>query len=196
MIRSFVVPRPRTIAVVIVALLLAIVAWQLGVVRGDAPTAHAALGVTITMKVTGQTQGVFKGDDNATGKNIGLLSVSGYQFDVTSPRDPSTGEATGKRSYKPIVVTHLVGGSTPQFLSAAARNETLKTVVINFYRTDRRGVNVNFLRVTLTNAGLSEVHIATSGAELLEDDSFVFQKIEVQEFVANTTFTDDQAVAA
>ena len=196
MVRSLVVARPRTVALAVAAVLLALVAWQLNMVREGAPTAHAALGVTINMKVTGQVQGAFKGDDNSTSKTIGLINVSGYQFDVVSPRDATSGQATGRHSYKPIVVTHVVGGSTPQFLTALVRNENLKTVVINFFRSDRRGLQVNFLRVTLTNANLSEVHDYTGSSELLEDDSFVFQKIQVDELVAHTTFSDNITEAA
>lgn len=191
MVRSLVVSRARTVALVLIALMLAIVAWQLAAVRGDTPSAHAAPGVTINMTVTGAKEGVFKGDDNSTSRTVGLLTVSGYQLELISPRDPSTGQATGQRQWKPIVVTHVVGGSSPQFLAAAATNEDLRSVVINFYRSDRTGKSVNYYRVTLTNAFVSDVHQFTGSNDVLEEDSFIFQKIEITDLIAKTSFVDN-----
>ncbi len=53
---------------------------------------------------------------------------------------------------------------------------------------------MNYYRVTLTNANLSDVRQYTSGGDVLEDDSFVFQKIEQHDFIANTTFIDSSQV--
>jgi len=178
-------------AVALVAALLTGVAWQLANPRAGAKQASAAVGVTINMKVTGQKQGVFKGDDNATAKGVGLITVTGYQFDLLVPHDPSTGLGTGKRQYKPLVATHVMGGSSPQFLDAAATNENLTSVVINFFRTDRLGRDVNYYRVTLTGAHIVEVHQYTSGADVLEDDSFTFRKVQQEDLIAKTSFEDD-----
>jgi hypothetical protein len=126
------------LAVGLAAALLTGVAWQIANPRPGATPASAAVGVTIDMKVTGRKQGLFKGDDNAPARLANLITVTGYQFDISSPHDPATGQASGKRSYKPVVVTQVMGGSSPQFLDAAATNETLTSVVINFFRSDER----------------------------------------------------------
>ena len=196
MTSASVVSRTRTVvvalAVALAAILVASVAWQLANQRGAVTQASAAVGVRITMTVTGVKQGVFKGDDNASGKvAAGLINVTGYQFDLTVPRDPSTGLPSGKRVYKPLIVTHVMGGSSPEFLAAAATNEDLKSVVINFYRTDRMGREVNYYRVTLTDATVTEVRQYNGGTDVLEDDSFSFRKIEQQDLIAHTAFIDD-----
>jgi type VI secretion system secreted protein Hcp len=196
MTRSLVLARGRAVlvalAVALAAALLLGVAWQLANPAAGVKTAGAAATgvVTINMKVTGQKQGAFKGDDNATGKAVGLITVTGYKFELVVPTDAS-GLPTGRRHYNPMVVTHVMGGSSPQFLDAAATNENLKSVVVNFFRTDRTGKDVNYYRVTLTNAHVVDVRQYTSGAEVLEDDSFVFQKVEQDDFIAKTTFIDD-----
>jgi type VI protein secretion system component Hcp len=59
------------------------------------------------------------------------------------------------------------------------------------FRTDRFGRDVNYYRVTLTNASVSAVRQYSSGAEVLEDDSLVFQKIQRDDLIAHTTFTAD-----
>ena len=197
MTSASVVSRTRTVvvalAVALAAILVASVAWQLANPRSGAITqASAAVGVRITMKVTGHTEGAFKGDDNgATRGGANLITLSGYQFELTAPRDSSSGAGTGKRVYKPLVATHVMGGSSPQFLHAAAVGENLTSVVINFYRTDRNGRDVNYYRVTLTNAFVSDVRQYNGGTDVLEDDSFVFQKIEQQDLIARTDFVDD-----
>jgi len=196
MTSATVVSRTRTVvialAVALAAILVASVAWQLANPRSGAITqASAATGVRITMKVTGHTTGVFKGDDNSTARGgANLITLSGYQFEVSSPRDASSGQATGKRVYKPLVVTHVMGGSSPQFLHAAVTGENLTSVVINFYRTDRSGRDVNYYRVTLTTAFVSDVRQYNGGTDVLEDDSFGFQKIEQEDLIAHTDFVD------
>ena len=197
MTSATVVSRTRNVvialAVALAAVLVASVAWQLANPRSGAITqASAATGVRITMKVTGHHQGVFKGDDNGTTRGgANLITITGYQFELTAPRDTASGAGTGKRVYKPLIVTHVMGGSSPQFLGAAATGENLTSVVINFYRSDRSGRDVNYYRVTLTNAFVSDVRQYTGGTDVLEDDSLVFQKIEQQDLIAHTEFIDN-----
>ncbi len=189
MTRPFVTSRSRALVLALLAAVLAFAAWQFAQARTATPTAEAAAGVTINMQVTGQKTGVFKADDNS--RQIGVIAVTGYQSELVVPRDAATGMASGRRQWKPIVVTHVVGGSSPEFLNSAATNEILTKVVINFYRTDRFGREVNYFRVTLTNAALSDVREYSAGTDVLEDDSFVFQKIDVQDLVAHTEFIDN-----
>ena len=200
MTRSVVVSRSRAVlvalAVACAAALLTGVAWQIANPRPGAKPASAAVGVTINMKVKGRHQGDFKGDDNAPARLAGLITVTGYQFEIVSPRDPATGQASGKRSFKPVVVTHVVGGSSPQFLTAASTNEVLTSVVINFFRTDREDRSVNYYRVTLTDATVSEVRQYTSGADVLEDDSFTFQRVQHEDLIAHTIYVDDWETVA
>lgn len=201
MTSASVVSRTRTVvvalAVALAAILVASVAWQLANPRSGAITqASAAVGVRITMKVNGTIQGLFKGDDNAGPRAANQINVTDYQFELTAPRDIASGQASGKRVYKPMVITHVMGGSSPQFLRAAATGERLKSVVINFYRTDRSGRDVNYYRVTLTDAFLSDVKQYSGGTDVLEDDSFFFRKVEQQDLIAHTDFVDDIGAAA
>ena len=196
MTSAMVVSRSRRVlialAVALAAILVASVAWQIANPRGAVTQASAATGVRMTMKVTSQRQGVFKGDDNPTARaGAGQITITGYQFDVSAPRDASTGQAAGKRIYKPLIATHVLGGSSPQFLAAAASGENLTSVVINFYKTDRSGRDINYYRVTLTTAFVSEVRMYTGGTDVLEDDSFSFQKVEQQDLIAHTDFIDN-----
>lgn len=186
------IPRARALALLLTAAMLAVAAFAVAAQRsGQLSTGAATAGVVhIEMEVVGAKTGTFKGDSVQKGHENQIL-VSGYQFELDSARDPATGQATGRRAYKPITVTHVLDAASPEFLNSCATNETLKSVVINFYETDRTGRLINFYRVTLTNASLSSVKHYSSGDTVLEDDSFVFQKIEEQNLVGKTTFIDN-----
>lgn len=193
MTRTLISERARVVALVVAAFLLAALLMAAGIGQQsktlNAGAATAGI-VHITMKITGQKTGVFKGDSTVKGQED-QINVFAYQFEVTSPRDPASGLPTGKRQYRPITVTKSLNASSPQILNAVATNENLKSVVINFYRTDRTGVLINFYRVTLTNANISLVRQNSSGDTVLEEVSFVFQKIQQEDLIAHTIFQDD-----
>jgi type VI secretion system secreted protein Hcp len=198
MTRSLVFPHARFLALAVATALVALVGLQLAGLGQSSTNAGAAVGgVHINMTVKGKKQGMFKGEDGATAKGAqNLIIVIAYQYGLTSPRDPATGLATGKRQHHPVVITHEMGGSSPQFLQADSTNEQLTQVVINFFRTGKNGKDVNYYRVTLTNASAVDVRQYTSGADVLEDVSFTFQKIEQDDLIAKTSWLDDWAVVA
>ena len=195
MTSAFAVPRTRVLAVAVAAALLALVASQLVAQHPAGNAGAASVGtVRINMTVLGRHQGNFKGDI-LTGKAASnLINVFAYQYSVTSPRDVASGLPTGHRVHHPLVITHELGASSPQFFEAITTNETLDKVVINFFRTQANGKEVNFYRVTLTNASASEFKQFSSGSTVLEDISFTFQKIEQQDLLAGTIAVDDWAI--
>lgn len=71
----------------------------------------------------------------------GVLTISGnvrefpilsLGFEIVSPRDPQSGLPTGRRMWKPIVVTKQWDPSSPTLFQAAVTNESLKEVTIEF----------------------------------------------------------------
>ena len=192
MTSAFVRPRTRVLAVAVAAALLALVASQLIAQHPAGNAGAASVGtVSISMTVHGKRQGNFKGDNPTSKGTQGVIIVVGYQYSVTSPRDLATGQASGKRQHHPVVITHELGASSPQFFAAIVTNEVLDKVVINFFRAQANGKEVNFYTVTLTNATISEFKQNSSGNTVLEDISFTFQKIEQQDKLAGTTAIDD-----
>lgn len=196
MASAFVLSRTRTVAVAVVVALVAVVAWQLTAAR-PLNTSGAAVGtVHITMTVKGHKQGNFKGDI-ITGKDASnLINVAAYQYSVESPRDLATGQASGKRQHKPVMITHELGNSSPQFFAAVVTNETLDKVTINFNKVGANGKEVNFYTVTLTNASISEFNQRSSGSTVVEDISFTFQKIEQTNNITKESVSDDWESAA
>ena len=141
------------------------------------------------LTITGRL-GTFTGDGtNSDGIKDDKIRGLSYDLEVVSPRDIASGQASGKRQYKPLIVTKEWGASSPQILRAAATNELLPAVQLQF--SDPRH------SISLTNAHIVDVHHhpetslvgGSTDKRQLEDVSFVFQKIVVQD--DTTTFSDD-----
>ena len=192
MTSPFVQPRTRVVAVAVAAALLALVAWQLGGARPANNAGAAVGGVHISLTVNGAKTGLFKGDDNSNSRTPGVITVLAYQYELQVPTsNTGGGGATGKAIHKPVTITHLLGGSSPEFLFAAASGENLTKVQIDFFRVDKTGKDFNYYRVILTNALITDVKQYSAGDNVREDVSFEFRKIEQRSFAQNTDFIAD-----
>jgi type VI secretion system secreted protein Hcp len=191
--------RKRTLVIgVLLAAALLVTAWQNGGIRllGGQRTINAAAApahVTLYVKVVGKKQGTFKGDGLTARGHLDQMLATAFDYGLVSPRDIATGQASGKRQHKPIVITKEWGPSMPQFLTAAATNEQLTKVTMEFWDTTRTGVQRLHFVVTLTNASVSEVKQHLANDLLTEDLSFTFQKIQVEDRIGGTIFMDDWA---
>lgn len=150
------------------------------------------------MAIRGAKQGQFKGQSMARGQEK-WIPCSQFLLSLTAPRDASSGQATGRRQWSPIVVTKEWGAASPQILSAVSTNEALPLVEFEFLRSNPQGMESVFETVTLTNATISAfkqyVGFPDAGEppnpHPLEDVSFTFQKIEVTNSEGKTTAVDD-----
>jgi type VI secretion system secreted protein Hcp len=189
--------RKRTLVIgLLLAAALLFTAWQNGgfrflagqrTINATAAPAH----ITLYVKVVGKKQGAFKSDGLTSRAHLDQMLASAFDYGIVSPRDPATGQASGKRQHKPVVITKEWGPSMPQFLQAAATNEVLTKVTMEFWDTDIRGVQRQHFVVTLDNASVSEVRQHLANDLLTEDLSFTFQKITVEDKIGKTIFTDN-----
>lgn len=148
------------------------------------------------VKVEGVKQGVFKGS-LASGKIPGLS----FHYNVKSPRDSATGQASGKRTHHPVTFVKEWGASTPQFFQALTTNEVLSSVTFEFVRNDEKGNETVYHVIRLVNATVSEIDQSLgadsgrkqggSNAPELEKISFTFQRIEIQNNDGKTIAVDD-----
>lgn len=145
----------------------------------------------IRITVEGNKQGKFKAEGEARGET----AVLRYEYAITSPRDASSGKATGKAQHSPVTITKQLGISSPQFYEACVNNEELKSVLIEFYESGPSGKEYVYYTVRLTNANVSRIFQYTDVPPVpgqppqnvdLEDISFTFQKIEISTNDNNT----------
>ena len=153
-------------------------------------------GVTVETKsiayitVEATKQGKFKGNVLSGQKS----EIIDFNYSLTQPYDMTSGQATGKVKHGPLTVTMKNGPSTPQFLQALSTNEVLKSVLIEFTRTQPDGTGFVYYTVKLINAHITRINQVTNRDELvpkqgglpLDEISFVFQKIEIEQKDGNT----------
>jgi type VI secretion system Hcp family effector len=80
--------------------------------------------MTMTLEKQGKLTASSKTDK---GSHITVLP---YNFGVMTPRDQTTGQASGKRQHQPITIRKMVDSASPLIFQAVCNNETLKTVHI------------------------------------------------------------------
>jgi type VI secretion system secreted protein Hcp len=139
------------------------------------------------VSINGAKQGLFHGESLKKGRE-NMIPGDKYDFEVVSPRDMATGQATGRRQYKPIVFRKEWGAATTQIYQALVMNEQLKEVVFDFIKTNNDGVEVVDFKVTLTNAYIVGIHQHvgdTNGdgsmdGRKFEDISLSFQSILIE----------------
>jgi type VI secretion system secreted protein Hcp len=148
------------------------------------------------LRVTGQKQGELKGEKGKIDKGIPIL---GFSYAVQSPVEAGSGQATGKRQHKPVTVFKEWGGISPQLFEALVNHELLTSVVIDQVRSNPAGKEEVWMEIRLSNARLMEVSINPERSEEnplwtareIEQVSFVFEKIEIENKASKVTAIDD-----
>lgn len=145
--------------------------------------------------IQGSKQGKFKGESLQHKDKIPALSFS---YEVKAPRDVATGQASGKRTHEPIVVTKEWGASSPQIFAALVGNEPLKSVLFEFVATRSTGVEEVYHTIKLTNASIATYkqythHVDAGHTYELEDVGFTFQMIEIENKDGSTAASDNWA---
>jgi type VI secretion system secreted protein Hcp len=157
----------------------------------------------VTVEAT--KQGKFKGE-SIRDKHKDKVAMIDFSYEVISPRDLATGQPSGKRQHKPIVVTKEAGASSPLALAACCSNEILKSVLFEFFKSGKDGKEYCYQTIKLTNATLCSFKQYTGQAggakheegydtHELEEWQFTFQKIEITNNDGKTSAFDDWAQA-
>jgi type VI secretion system secreted protein Hcp len=108
------------------------------------------------LKLKGQKQGEIKGSVTQKGRE-GQLAVIAVSHGIVSPRDASSGQATGRRMHKPFVITKELDRSSPLLMNALVNNENLSAFSLEFYQPVAAGATGSglekvFYKIDLVNA--------------------------------------------
>jgi type VI secretion system secreted protein Hcp len=155
------------------------------------------------MTVKGQKQGQFHAETTQN-KLRDVIPILAMQMGVVAPRDVTSGMATGRRQYKPVMITKRWGAASPQALTACVTNEDLQDVTITFTQTNPMGQQYTSQTIRLTDANIIEIErftrcqdgtllLATNNVDTLELEtwSLTFRKIEVDDNPTSISFVDD-----
>ena len=118
------------------------------------------------------------------------VDVVSLDWEIESPRDAATGQATGKRQHKPIVVTIPADKASVLLTKALIQNENLDSVVLSLRH---QGELDPYMTISLEDAHVSLVQKTTDGGEVFDEFSFVYRQIELTWLDPPTTVQDDWA---
>jgi type VI secretion system secreted protein Hcp len=132
------------------------------------------------MTIQGTKQGKFMGESL---RKHGFIPILSFNYSVSSPRDASSGQASGKRQHKPLSVVKELGASSPQFFRALTANEVLTSVVISCVEPSPDGSSHDCQTIKLKNARVSDVRgypgPGPSTGQALQEVTFAFEELEV-----------------
>lgn len=115
----------------------------------------------ILVALKGMKQGDFKADPgfhDLPGKAAHhQFETNEFYFATSSPRDPATGSATGRRVHVPVTLAKETGPSTLQFYQALVTSETLPVVIFDCYGKDKAGHLGLAHSIRLTNARVASL---------------------------------------
>ena len=161
------------------------------------------MAVNAYLMIKGQKQGAINGPVTVKQHENSIL-IHAFDNQVTSPRDPTTGQASGKRQHQPVMILKDVDTTSPQLWTALVTNETLTSWVLGFWMTTAAGVEMLSYTVTLTNASIVSIDEfmadnllpANVGLPLREQITFTYQKIQWTWTEGAITATDDWTAGA
>jgi type VI secretion system secreted protein Hcp len=136
------------------------------------------------MRLTGDIQGEINGSVTQAGREDSIMVIA-FSHEVESPRNASSGLATGKRQHKPLIITKEIDKSTPLLINALTTNENLSEVILQFWQPSRSGREFQYYTIELTNARIVDIHQEMLNNKYPENMqhserehiSFVYQKI-------------------
>ena len=140
--------------------------------------AHAEMGY---LWIKGQKTGDIKGEVTQKGRE-GTSGVLSMEYGVSSPTDPATGAAAGRRGHQPISFTLRWSKATPLLLGALTSNETLSDVRFQRWlpNLDGSGVESNTDTIQLTNARIASLKIVDQKADDGKLDTVVIVTLAYQ----------------
>ncbi|HEY2402845.1 MAG TPA: type VI secretion system tube protein TssD [Steroidobacteraceae bacterium] len=150
------------------------------------------------LTIVGQKQGAINGGVTQKAHENSIL-VHAFDVQITSPRDATSGLATGKRQHQPIVILKEIDKSSPLLWNALVNNENLTTWVLKFFDVNPAGLSQQIYSITLTNANIASMDesmldneiAANATLPMREQITFTYQKITWTWVDGGITASDD-----
>jgi type VI secretion system secreted protein Hcp len=108
------------------------------------------------LKQKGETQGDINGSCTQAGREDSI-EIYGFSHEVLSPRDAASGQPTGKRQHKPLVVTAALDKAYPLLMSALVNNENITDWELKCWKPSRSGKEDQYCTIQLMNANVASI---------------------------------------
>ena len=162
----------------------------------------------LTIKGTKQgliTEGTFTSDSVGNIYQEGHedeILVQAFDHQVIIPRDPQSGQPTGQRIHKPLMITKVFDKSSPLIFTALTTGEMLTECELKWYRTSAEGNQQHYFTIKLEDAIIVDVTSRMPNCQdpgqshftHLEDVYFTYRKIIWTHEVSGTSGSDDWRV--
>lgn len=99
----------------------------------------------------GEKQGKIEGSCDMVGREGTVLAFA-MKHNVTIPRSPADGLATGKRRHGPLCLLKEFDKSSPRLYQALCTGEHMKDVTIKWYRITKQGTEEHYFTHKLEDA--------------------------------------------
>ena len=127
------------------------------------------------------------------------ILIEAFSHQVLTPSDPQSGQPTGQRVHKPLVVTKVFDKCSPMLYTALCRGELLTACVLKFYRTSADGQQEHYFTIQLDDAIIVDIRAYMPNCQdpglahftNLEDISFTYRAITWTHEVSGTSGSDD-----
>jgi type VI secretion system secreted protein Hcp len=165
------------------------------VAAGETCDSWAGVASIFYVTIVGSKQGKIHGDVTSKGKEGKIRGVDfSYEADVLAS---AAGQAGGQLHRGPVMLTKAWDSTTPQLLQAFVENETLTSVLFEFWRPTASGAEALYQTVELDQAVIVRIHwhlrkedsaraagsrggTSDPGTNELEDLAFSFKTMHVQ----------------
>jgi len=127
------------------------------------------------------------------------ILVEAFDHTVTVPTDPQSGQPTGQRVHKPMVITKVFDKASPLLYEALTRGEMMTKIEIKWFRTSQDGRQEHYFTTLLEDAIVTNINARMPNCQdpgqahftHLEDISFSYRKITWTHEVSGTEGSDD-----
>lgn len=137
----------------------------------------ASAGADTFLAVKSKRAGVIKGESRATDHEDAII-VDTWTWGVAASSAIGSAQATGRRSYKSLVVCKRIDCATTALMSVLTTNDEVKEVKLSMRKAGEG--QRDFFTITLTNARVIAVDLDCDGqGETMERVAFSFNKVQV-----------------
>lgn len=127
------------------------------------------------------------------------ILVQAFDHQVIIPRDPQSGQPTGQRVHKPLMITKVFDKSSPLLFTALTTGERLTKCRLEWFRTSAEGTQQHYFTIELEDAIIVDILSSMPNCQdpgqshftHLEDVYFTYRKITWTHEVSGTSGSDD-----
>jgi type VI secretion system secreted protein Hcp len=127
------------------------------------------------------------------------ILIQAFAHEVTVPTDVQSGQPTGQRVHKALIVTKVFDKSSPLLYAALTSGERLTKFTLKWFRTSTDGQPEHYFTIELEDAIITKIHAYMPNCQdeknrqftHLEDVSFSYRKITWTHETAGTSGSDD-----